>query len=77
MSFFSLGQDFWCTRKATYGIKAMLIMDGVLFQEAVVHEPGRVHDSAVYSRSTFKTYWANASRQHGFLCAADKTYPLT
>ncbi len=71
------GQDFWCTRKATYGINAMLITDGVLFREAVVHEPGRVHDSAVYTRSTFKTYWANASRQHGFLCAADKAYPLS
>ena len=55
----------------------MLATDGTFFREAVVYEPGRVHDSAVYSNSAFKPYWANAAEQHSYLCAADKAYPLT
>ena len=71
------GQDYWCTRKSTYGINGMLLTDGTFFREAVCHEPGRMHDSAVFANSAFKQYWANAAGNHGFLCAADKAYPLT
>ena len=71
------GQDYRCTRKSTYGINAMLITDGVCFREAGVHEPGCIQDSAVFAISAFKHYWANAAGHHGFLCAADKAYPLT